>query len=70
MSLAATGIVREQLDPQLAMNKPKWISDIYLHNFSLGDEPPAISGVKVKPIPALVATTEHTLEKLENSDVW
>ena len=47
MALAATGIVKEQLDPQLAMNKPKWISDIHLHNFNLGGEPPSISGVKV-----------------------
>lgn len=48
LSTAATGIVKEQLDPQLAQNKPKWISDIYLHRFNLGDEPPSISGVKVK----------------------
>ena len=47
VSAAATGIVKEQLDPQLAQNKPKWISDIYLHRFNLGDEPPSISGVKV-----------------------
>lgn len=47
VSLAATGIVKEQLNPQLAMNKPKWISDIYLHRFNLGEEPPSISGVKV-----------------------
>ncbi|KAL0027376.1 hypothetical protein WJX79_006298 [Trebouxia sp. C0005] len=47
VSMAATGIVGDQLNPQLAMNKPKWISDIHLHNFNLGDEPPSISGVKV-----------------------
>ena len=46
-SLAATGIMKEQLNPQLAMNKPKWISEIYLHRFNLGEEPPSISGVKV-----------------------
>ena len=46
-SLAATGIIKEQLNPQLAMNKPKWISEIYLHRFNLGEEPPSISGVKV-----------------------
>ncbi len=45
--MAATGLVGDQLNPQLAINKPKWISDIYLHNFNLGDEPPSISGVKV-----------------------
>ena len=45
--MAATGIVRELLDPLLAMNKPKWISGIHLHNFNLGEEPPSISGVKV-----------------------
>lgn len=47
VSMAATGLVGDQLNPQLAMNKPKWISDIHLHNFNLGDEPPSISGVKV-----------------------
>ena len=47
VSTAATGIVREQIDPLMAQNKPKWISDINLHNFNLGEEPPSISGVKV-----------------------
>lgn len=46
-SVAATGVMKDQLNPQLAMNKPKWISDIYLHRFNLGEEPPSISGVKV-----------------------
>ena len=50
VSMAATGLVGDQLNPQLAMNKPKWISDIHLHNFNLGDEPPSISGVKVSPL--------------------
>lgn len=45
--MAATDIVGEQLNPLLALNKPKWISDIHLHNFNLGDEPPNISGIKV-----------------------
>lgn len=39
--------MKDQLNPQLAMNKPKWISDIYLHRFNLGEEPPSIAGVKV-----------------------
>ena len=47
VSTAATGMVREQIDPLMASNKPKWISDIHLHNFNLGDEPPSISGIKV-----------------------
>ena len=50
VSMAATGLVGDQLNPQLAMNKPKWSSDIHLHNFNLGDEPPSISGVKVSPL--------------------
>lgn len=56
VALAATGIVKEQLDPQLAMNKPKWISDIHLHNFNLGGEPPSMSGVKVTPMCIWVPT--------------
>lgn len=57
VSMAATGLVGDQLNPQLAMNKPKWISDIHLHNFNLGDEPPSISGVKV----SLLCLTVYTL---------
>lgn len=50
------GVMKDQLNPQLAMNKPKWISDIYLHRFNLGEEPPSISGVKVSFACALMRT--------------
>ncbi|EIE19981.1 hypothetical protein COCSUDRAFT_44371 [Coccomyxa subellipsoidea C-169] len=47
VSSAAAVTVRDMADPILAQNKPKWISRISLHTFTLGDIPPRVSGCKV-----------------------
>ena len=42
VSRAAAGPVGDLLNPQLAINKPKWISNTPLNRFDLEDEPPNI----------------------------
>ncbi|BDA51337.1 Synaptotagmin-2 [Coccomyxa sp. Obi] len=46
-STAAAGMVRDMADPILKQNKPKWMSNVSLHTFTLGDIPPRVSGCKV-----------------------
>ena len=47
VSGAAAGLVGDQLNPQLTINKPKWISNIPLRSLSLEDEPLDIVSIQV-----------------------
>ena len=44
---AAAAKVREELEPALAANKPRWMTDISLHTFTLGDAAPHVAAIKV-----------------------
>ncbi|MCJ1425923.1 hypothetical protein MMC29_003824 [Sticta canariensis] len=44
---AAASKVRESLEPALAANKPRWMTDIALHTFTLGDAAPYVAAIKV-----------------------
>lgn len=44
---AAAAKVRESLEPALAANKPRWMTDISLHTFTLGDAAPYVAAIKV-----------------------
>lgn len=46
---AVVAQVREQLDPQLKAAKPKWIGDIAITEFTFGEAPPRVKGIKVYP---------------------
>ena len=45
---AAAAKVREELEPALSKAKPRWMTDICLHTFTLGDAPPHVSAIKVR----------------------
>ncbi|KAK9812293.1 hypothetical protein WJX73_010507 [Symbiochloris irregularis] len=44
---AAAAKVREELEPALSRSKPRWMTDICLHTFTLGDAAPHVSAIKV-----------------------
>ena len=44
---AAAAKVRESLEPALAANKPRWMTEISLHTFTLGDAAPHVGAIKV-----------------------
>ena len=47
-STAAAAKVREELEPMLALNKPRWMTDLSLHTFTLGDAAPHVAAIKVR----------------------
>ncbi|CAL5226034.1 g8845 [Coccomyxa viridis] len=47
VAAAAGHMIRKLADPLLQQNKPKWMSNVSLHTFTLGDIPPRVFGIKV-----------------------
>ncbi|KAK9865697.1 hypothetical protein WJX84_002675 [Apatococcus fuscideae] len=47
VSSALVSLVQDKLPPLLDENRPRWMTAIELHTFTLGNEPPQVNGVKV-----------------------
>ena len=47
---ALASLVQDKLPALLDQNRPRWMTAIELHTFTLGNEPPQVNGVKVLPV--------------------
>ena len=47
VSVVLGNIGQERLPGLLQQHKPKWMAEVKLHSFCLGDKPPSITSAKV-----------------------